>query len=100
WHALAVLCAVGLLVAGAAVRWLLPDLLGPRRQVTWGPPAAGARVVPDRLRPPPRPSLLLNIGALAAAGIVLFVARPLWDDGVAAINPAARERLETDRTLR
>ena len=97
---LGLLCAVGLLAAGVAARWLLPDVLDPQRGVTWSPPAAGARLGAARRGLSSRSAWLANGAAIVAAVIALVAAQPLWNDGVAAINPLRPERIAEDRALR
>ncbi len=98
---LGLLCGVGLLVAGVAARWLVPDLLDPQRRVTWSPPVAVGRMTGAARRPlSARGPLLVNGMAMAAGLIVMLAARPLWNDDVGAINPLPPDRVAVDRTLR
>lgn len=99
---LGLLCAVGLLVAGAAARWLLPDLLGPLSTPGWTPPRVTRNAQPWRSW-----SVLqgwrghiAQLAAAAGALLVLWQAQPTWDNGVAALNPLPAERIATDRALR
>ncbi len=98
---LGLLCGVGLLVAGFAARWLVPDLLDPQRRVTWAPPRAAGRMTAAARRPgSARALLFVNGSAMAVGFVVMLVARPLWNDDVGAINPLPPDRVAADRTLR
>ncbi len=99
---LGLLCGVGLLVAGAAARWLLPDLLNPAQMPSWSPPRV-ARSVPAWFGwnlPAGRRGRIVQMAAAVGALLVLSVAQPTWDDGVAAINPLPADRIAADRALR
>jgi predicted exporter len=97
---LGLLCTTGLLVAGMAARWLLPDLLGPRYAATWSPPAL--------LHTRVRPKTVLHPAALRATILVvplacaLMVAQrpPIWDDAISSINPLPAKAIAADRALR
>jgi predicted exporter len=100
---LGLLCGVGLLVAGAAARWLVPDLYNPQRTATWSPPGV-ARAAPvwlggGRFQVEPW-SRFTSFAVPLSALLVLAVAKPLWDDGIASINPLSPELIATDRELR
>jgi predicted exporter len=98
---LGLLCSVGLLVSGAAARWLLPDLLDRRATVTWVPPHLAARVSSESAPGRPRGSaILLNVLAGAAALTLILVTGPVWNDDIALINPLPPERIAADRALR
>lgn len=101
---LAVLCCTGLLVAGGAARWLVPELLGPQRRVTWSPPrlTAAARLLatPSRAAQSARWARWLLPMAGVAAAVAVLAALPLWNDDVSAINPLPPQRIAQDRDLR
>lgn len=98
---LGVLCGVGLLVAGVAARWLVPDLLSRHGLVTWSPPRLAHKVhMIERGHLSPRTAAFSNGIGIAAALFVVATAEPLWNDGVAAINPLPAERIAADRALR
>lgn len=108
---LGLLCATGLLVAGGAARWLVPDLLGRDASVAWGPPRfvvlAGTDALSTTSMPAParatrrnRTVWLATAAVMLAATAVLSTQKPLWNDDVAAINPLPRERIAQDRALR
>ena len=96
---LALLCTTGLLVAGMAARWLLPDLLGPRYAASWSPPALPhTRVTPKAAQ---RPALRSAILLVPLACALLIAQRPpVWDDGISSINPLSAEDIAADRALR
>jgi predicted exporter len=99
---LGLLCGVGLLVAGAAARWLLPDLLNPASTPSWSPPRV-ARISPTWLNwtlPSDQRRYIAQLAAAVVALLVLSLASPVWDDGVAAINPLPPDRIAADRALR
>ncbi len=99
---LGLLCGVGLLVAGAAARWLVPDLLNPRSAVTWSPPRF-ARVAPRLLGGgflSGWPGRVANVAFPLAALLVLAAVKPFWEDGIASINPLPPELIAADRALR
>jgi predicted exporter len=98
---LGVLCGVGLLVAGVAARWLVPDLLNQRGIVTWSPPRLTRHVaMGERGLLSPRLGALSSGVVIAVALFVITAAEPLWNDGVAAINPLPPDRIAADRTVR
>lgn len=89
---LGVFAGVGVAVAAAATRWLLPGLLV---------------ALPTRDAPPLRlaPTLpaWLPLALAAAAGLALLGAaqhRPVWEDKLAALSPVPGPALALDRELR
>ena len=101
---LAVLCGIGLLVAGGAARWLVPELLGRQRRVTWSPPRlpSVARLLPAQpaVAQPARGVRWLLPAAGVVAAVAVLAALPLWNDDVSAINPLPPPRIAQDRELR
>ncbi|MHB8447558.1 MAG: MMPL family transporter [Rudaea sp.] len=95
---LAVFTIAGLLVAGAATRWLLPPLLPERfRDVAAAPWLARMQA---RLAALPRPRALPWV-ALALGLIALWLApAPLWQNDLAALAPAPPAQLAREGELR
>lgn len=95
---LAVFTITGLLMAGAATRWLLPPLLSPTfRDVADSAWLEKLRATIDRVRRPHwLPWLLL---ALALLGLWMAPA-PLWQNDLAALTPASPALLAREGELR
>jgi predicted exporter len=95
---LAVFTVVGLAVAAACTRWLLPSLLTPPAR-DLADNALLQRIAARLLRlPRAAPVLLL----LAAAGIAYFALSPRspWDDNLASLTPVPADLLQRDGELR
>jgi predicted exporter len=89
---------VGLIVAAAVTRWVLPALLPAGFAVTavaaFGPVVTGAMRRAPRLRYPLLAVLVAAAVALAARGT------PLWSDDLASLSPVARSDRLLDGQLR
>lgn len=95
---LAVFTITGLLVAGAATRWLLPALLPDRFRDAAETP--GLEPLRARLAALPRPRWL-PWTLLALALVLLWIApAPLWQNDLAALTPVAPELLAREGQLR
>jgi predicted exporter len=93
---LGLLTMIGVLVAGAATWWLLPQWIPVRwtpalakRRAAWRPPLAAA--------PPLR--WLLVLGIVIGVGALTWN-RPWWDDDLATMNPLPASFKERDLRLR
>ena len=95
---LALFTIVGLLIAGAATRWLLPPLLpGTYRDVASSPALARLQT---RLARMPRPRWL-PWAVLALALVMLALApTPLWQNDLAALTPVPAKLLAREGELR
>lgn len=106
---LGLLCGTGLLVAGMATRWLLPDLFGSRYRATWQAPRfmqstswptrTGARDAIDRDRTRVA-AAAISVSVPLFSIISLTMATPLWNDQITAINPLPVSVIEQDQRLR
>ncbi|MGH7210406.1 MAG: MMPL family transporter, partial [Acetobacteraceae bacterium] len=87
---------VGILVAAAATRWVLPRLIvaADLAALPAGDPARLLRV--ERLRR----WRLLGLVPVAAAGLVLAVHGVRWEDDLAHLSPVPRKALALDAALR
>ena len=95
---LAVFTIAGLLVAGAATRWLLPPLLPARfRDVAMAPRLARLQ---ERLAAMPRPRALPWFALALALGAFWFAPAPLWQNDLAALAPAPPAEIAREGELR
>lgn len=95
---LAVFTIAGLLVAGAATRWLLPPLLPARfRDVAASPLMQRAQ---RWLAAMPRPRALPWIALALALLALWFAPAPLWQNDLAALAPAPPAELAREGELR
>lgn len=95
---LAVFTITGLLVAGAATRWLLPSLLAPKfRDVAQSAWLENLRAVIAGAR---RPRWLPWALLLLALACLQFAPTPLWQNDLAALTPAPPALLAREGELR
>jgi predicted exporter len=95
---LAVFTITGLLVAGAATRWLLPPLLAPKfRDVAQSAWLEKLRVIIDGVR---RPRWLPWALLLLALAWLQLTPSPLWQNDLAALTPASPVLLAREGELR
>jgi len=95
---LAVFTITGLLVAGAATRWLLPALLPLRFR-----DMAQSRLIEkfhDWIAAVPRPRWLPWLLLAAALGALWLAPTPLWQNDLAALTPAPPALLQREGELR
>lgn len=94
---LGLMSIVGLVVAAAATRWLLPRMMPARPRVFV--PALPWRILTGggRARPLQIVALVLLVGGVAWAGIS---GTRLWEDNLARLSPLPAEQLRLDRALR
>jgi len=88
---------VGLAVAAAVTRWGLPEI--PVRGAAPAGAAAAARLAP-RWRSSLAARLGVLAGAFAAAAVVIWYERPIWDDDPARLNPVDEAAQALDQRLR
>jgi predicted exporter len=95
---LAVFTVVGLAVAAACTRWLLPALLAaPARDIA---DSIALQRVADRLLRLPRATPVLLLLAVAGIAYVALSPRSPWDDNLASLTPVPADLLQRDGELR
>ena len=95
---LAVFTITGLLAAGFATRYLLPQLLPARvRDVAAMPWLVRARALVDRL---PRPRWVPLLVAAATLVMLALAPGPFWQNNLAALTPLPQDLLLRDARLR
>jgi predicted exporter len=95
---LALFTIAGLLVAGAATRWLLPATLPARfRDVAVSPALERLRAALARV---PRPRWLPWLTLILALLLLAIAPTPLWQNDLAALTPVPRELLQREGELR
>jgi predicted exporter len=94
---LGLFAVVGLVVAAAVTRWVLPGI--PVRAAAPAGAALVARLVPRWRRP--LKARLAMLGLLTAAcAAVIWYERPIWDDDLARLNPVGTAEQALDKRLR
>jgi predicted exporter len=88
---------IGLVVAAAVTRWVLPDLAA--RGIRVAGIEAVARLVP-RWRVPIRARLAALAVAFGLAALVIWQRQPIWDDDPARLNPIGAAERALDQRLR